>query len=756
MSDHLVPLGRTGWSVWRDAVLRSAGFPFDGLVRFAAQECAKAADAFLDGEHDRFEELFERALADGAATCRELAGDPRFREAVTWQNPNALTALNGLRSRETRRNSKWRLRERLVAAYWQRYCAKNETIGFFGPTAWITVDPRASAITFQHGRDVVRDRAVDFEYWALAAFSGEMAADPQVRAWLPASLPPHLTFDAAGRRVFRPALAPLSVSAVEAAALARCDGRGPANAVVAELVATGMVRTESDGFLVLERLAERELLNWNGELPIGLHAERALHGLIAGIGDPAVRDRVSGRFARLASARDDVAGSAGDPDRLGEALGRLADEFTAVTGSLPTRRAGQAYAGRGLCFEETSRDVDMVVGGRLLTDLAEPLALVLRAARWFTAELAHTYSVALREVYDDLSGGEVRLADMWYLAQGLLFGTGERPVDGVTREFGARWAKLFGLDGGMPGRFTSAELAETAVAVFPAERPGWSAGRLHSPDLMICADSADAVERGDYLAVLGEMHTAWPALDGAFLTRWHPRPDTLIRALAEDIGDRRIRPLYPADWPRYSGRLSHTLDGPSDRQLGFAAAPGADPDRLLPTTSVVVREHAGELVAVAPDGQSWPLLEMFSALLAMHTVDGFKLGHSGPHTPRVTVDNLVVARETWRSTVDVPGLVEVRDERAGYLAVRGWRRELGLPDHVFVKFHAETKPVYFDLTSPVYASLLCVMARAALEAGDGAMTVTEVLPVRHWLTDAAGHRYTSELRMHVVDPEVCR
>nr|BFE87622.1 hypothetical protein GCM10020093_102230 [Planobispora longispora] len=38
------------------------------------------------------------------------------------------------------------------------------------------------------------------------------------------------------------------------------------------------------------------------------------------------------------------------------------------------------------------------------------------------------------------------LSDLWYLAQGMLFGAGPRPVDAIAEEFARRWSELFGLD----------------------------------------------------------------------------------------------------------------------------------------------------------------------------------------------------------------------------------------------------------------------------------------------------------------------
>src|SRR6202034_2764292 len=58
-------------------------------------------------------------------------------EAVTWQNPAALVnAVVNVAENAPTKPSRARGREEIVASYWQRYCAKNDTIGFFGPLAW--------------------------------------------------------------------------------------------------------------------------------------------------------------------------------------------------------------------------------------------------------------------------------------------------------------------------------------------------------------------------------------------------------------------------------------------------------------------------------------------------------------------------------------------------------------------------------------------------------------------------------------------
>jgi 5-carboxymethyl-2-hydroxymuconate isomerase len=607
------------------------------------------------------------------------------------------------------------------------------------------------------GPALTRRRWVLFEAWAMRAYADAISADPLVRRWWAPMLCPQLTLD--DRRLRRPGRPPLTLSSAEAALLAACDGKQPAAAVVAD-PAIGL-RREDDGYTMLAHLAERELITWDAALPNTPAAEAVLRQRIAAIGDDAPRVAATAGLDRLCAARDAAAAAAGDPEALRAALAALDAVFTELTGAAPRRRGGEAYAGRTLCYEDTERDLDVRFGRPLLDEIAGPLDLLLRAARWLAGTLESAYANALRGLYEELradaGGGPVLLADLWYLAQGLFWGTGgDRPVDEVATEFARRWAELFDLanaDG--PIVASAAELDARVDAAFPRLRPTWSAARLHSPDLQLCAAGPDALARGEYVVVLGEMHAAWASFDNEVFTPAHPDPERLRAALAEDLGQRRVRPLYPLDWPRRTSRVAESLVGPTDVQLGFATAPGAEADRLVAVTAVEMSDVDGRLTAVDRDGRRWPIVEVFSQLIATHAVDAFKLTSPTAHTPRITVDRLVVSRETWRTTAGETGLARVTGERARFLAVRRWRLALGLPDAVFVKIGTEIKPCYADLTSPQYATLLCSMIRAAVEEGgdDVSVVASELLPGpdQAWVPDALGRRYVSELRLHIVD-----
>ncbi|MFI2713602.1 thioesterase domain-containing protein [Micromonospora sp. NPDC018662] len=760
---HRVPLGDTGWSVWRDAMLRTTGFPADGLAALSAPRAAAAADELLatgTGE-DRFDKEFDEALRDGAERLSTLAADPLLREAVTWQNRGALVALDGLArgGADAPRNVRRRDRERALLKYWQRYCGKNETVGFFGPACWVTVDRDQPEVALVNPGDrLTRRRWVWFESWALAAYADRIGADPAVRRWWPPMLRPHLAIR--DRVVLRPGRPPLTLTPVEAALLRAADGRRDAADLVTD-PAIGLRRPE-DGYALLDRLVERELITWDAALPVSPDAERVLAERIAAIGDEPARAAARAGFDRLRAARDAVAAAAGDPEPLRVALDALDATFTELTGVPAVRRAGQMYAGRTICYEDTARDLDVVFGAPLLAELAAPLDVLLRAARWLANALADAYLEVLRGLHDELraeSGGPVALADLWFLAQGLFWGGGERPVDAVAADFAARWAGLFGLDtlpaGTTDVRLRAADLAGRIDTVFPGVRPGWSNAAMHSPDLQICATDEAALRRGDYTVVLGELHAAWSSFDCAVFTPSHPDVERLRDALAADLGERRVRLLFPADWPRRTSRTAESLTGPTDRQLAFLDAPGAEPGRVLPTVDLTVDEVAGELVATASDGQRWPLAEIFAEAFSAHAVDGFKLVAAAPYTPRITVDRLVVARQTWRTTVGESGLATATGERQRFLAVRAWRRRLGLPEQVYVKLGTETKPCFVDLAAPGFAVMLCALVRAArVDGGDDvSLTVSEMLPdpTQAWVPDAAGRRYFSELRLHLTD-----
>lgn len=178
------------WVLWRDFAVRSAGFAASGLTAFGG-----------DGEPERL---------------RALASDARFREAVTWQNPAALVnAVDKVAAGAPTKPSRARQREETVASYWQRYCAKNDTIGFFGPLAWGRIADDGPPLAARSGA-LVAAREVHLEAWAVQALAAQLdpalciATGPRAEDELRARLTAHP--DAAARERGLAALARLEAA----------------------------------------------------------------------------------------------------------------------------------------------------------------------------------------------------------------------------------------------------------------------------------------------------------------------------------------------------------------------------------------------------------------------------------------------------------------------------------------------------------------------------------------------------------------
>ncbi|WP_154402873.1 lantibiotic dehydratase [Nocardioides speluncae] len=764
--------GGQGWAAWRDVVVRSTGFPVEGLLRLGVPEAAAVADAFLAGKASRAEvdAAIEVAAEEIRASLAEIASDPAFRAAVTWQSPEARMVLDHVAGPapevrlNTRQRHKVRRRQALVERYWYRYCGKNDTIGFFGPAVWARIGDGDQPVDVRPGPVVARDRRTYLEHRCVALLAAEVERDESVRLWAPVSLAPHVTLrDGA---IVRPPLPPLNLSEIEHAVLRHASGAVPAHDLLLAVRRTPSGRDlDRSGFVtVLSGLVNSGLVRWGWDPPMRPGVEHWLREQVAAIPETGPRTLALGVLDPVLELLRELDGQAPDADP-GPVLDRLDELFTALPGAQLRNRPGENYAGRTLAYMDTTRDVQVTLGRPLLEVCATPLELFLNSLRWVTWHAARTTLQALEEVYDQLAeeqdhaGQGVPLSEVWFLAQPLLAGD-DRPLDDVLTSFTERWEAMLGIAeaADVPRlRVDSTALAAEVERAFAAPAPGWSAARVHSPDLLLCADPATLADPGGGDAlVLGDLHVAWSTFDCTVFLDSHPDPDRLAGEFERVIGGNRVRPLLPEGWPWFTARVSPVLTLPGDSRLGFTDAPAGDTALLrLPDLSVV-RGTAG-LVVHAPDGRTWPLLEVLADFLAEAVVHVRPVGGTGrPHTPRVSIDRLVVSRETWEQPVAESGLATALGGIDRLVATRRWRAALGLPERAFVRLSTELKPFFADFTNPLSADSLCTMARSALQTDPGArLVVTELLPgpEHAWLTDAEGRRYAAELRLQYVDPE---
>ncbi|GAB1334027.1 hypothetical protein ACE1SV_06170 [Streptomyces sp. E-15] len=604
MSDQHAPvlLPGGGWRLWEQFALRGPGFPADGVLRLTPPGLAEAADKFGPGaeltgaEWRDFAAELATAAVRTARQLQEIAAEPRFQAALAWQNPAVLRTgiapfLRWNPDTDSR-SSMPRQREELVAHYWQRFCVKNDTIGFFGPVGWGHWDLSApGAVAVDPGRGFLAAQEVYFSGWAVDAVAKVLAEDPELMRWIP---PRRVSFvrcsDGTVRVPGRPAQ---KIGAAELAVLNRCDGTRHPAAIAADL---GLDIDEVTR--VVHALVSRRWVHWRLEVPAATHPDRALRRILERVPDRAARTRALDRLAVLERARDAVRAAGTDAGALTAAIGALEAAFATLTDSEAQRAKGERTAPcRGLVYSDAQRAATAMAGAGLLAHL-EPLRLCLTAARWMTNRFADAVRVRLRTVHDGLraAGGPVDLGTLWLHTLPSPHPDAGDLIDAVQAELRAKWARVLDLPAGVRRvRLTSADLAERVRREFDEPGDGWSLARYVSPDVLVIADDETALARGEVELVLGEMHCALNTMGASLFVHQHPDRDELLAETTRDFPGPRLLPMLAKELPlKWSTRSRPSLDRPEDVYVALVDQTG-DPHR--PNTvlgaDVTVEDRAG-------------------------------------------------------------------------------------------------------------------------------------------------------------------
>ena len=774
LAPHLVRLTED-WALWRTVCLRGAGFPLHLLAALGDTGLARAADAVIAAEaaatadgaardqaRSGYAAEFTAGVRRMSAALHEAAGLPALREAVAWQNRHALTtgidALVRRGPEPAKRNSQQRQHEALVASYLQRYCAKNDSIGFFGPVGWSQIDDdRGIRTTHAAPGFSLAARTTYLEGWAVrAVMAGHATA---LRPWL---VPRRMPFVGVEGTLLRVALTPpVPLTPAEAAVMRACDGTRDAGEIAAALLAghSAGFGDVADVFAVMARLADSGRLAWQVDVaPQDLQPERAVRALLSRVTEDGIRGPAEKALDELTAARDELAGAAGDAERVAVAMAGLEATFTRLSGEPPTRRAGKLYAGRTVAFEECLRGDSVRLGADVLDGLRAPLALVLDSARWFITVCGALYARHFREAYRQraaaLGTNVVPFVDVWMMVNDTLSDP-PKLIEPAMRALEQRWSAILDLPpGARRVQLRAADLRERVTAEFPDQALPWPVAVHHSPDLMIAG--ADAASDGRLTWVLGEVHPSMVTVRYASWLAFHDDPDAVRAALRHDLHAPAVWFAETAELGGTGAQQANSLHSPGDLRLLFAHdSCGYDPAATLPVGECdLVGSPAGLRVRRRDGTSERGLLEVVGDLISMTAANCFGLVPPGAHVPRITIDDLVVSRETWRLAATEPAFAGTTDESARYLQARAWAAGHGLPRHVFCRFTGEGKPIYADLTSPASIDLISRSLRRARKAStDATVTVVEMLPApdQAWFTDAQGLRYTTELRMVAVD-----
>jgi hypothetical protein len=692
-----LPAGRLSYAMYPRLLLRGTGFPVGPLLAPAGQD--------PDTDH-------ELAVEEVLRTLRAAFRDPRLREAVAQTNPGyyeiafgpgrALVTEAGYR--ELTKHG--RRQVRTAHRYLRRFLGKTETNSFFGPTLAATWEPGLAA-PLAVGAPVTEQNVTDLSHWVVLEFAARhrKATSPAHRSWRRDPLwrlEGTLLHDALrGRRVELTEAAEEVWQRLEAPAT-------PAALLAGTSLDAGSVRA------ALTLLAPA-LRPWP-EPPSTLI--RGAEWLVAeGLADEAVT-----RVTALLGA----AGSAWPGAH--QVRQKIRTEIAAV-GLDTARAAGRHYADRDVINEDRASPWNGCVrfGAAAVTAaqhmLGQVLPLFLLAALLRQADARE----AVARHFGGAPAGLVELA-----------AASIEPVTTRSAQLHALLAEL------LPDDQDTAEIRVDPGELAERLRPLWAQVKVADDDQLAAIPGFDLMVAGGPPGrgrwILSECHDDSSSAIGGITSRVQPGQGaefvSFCRAVSRWIDTERMATVIGR---RRSRHVTPELPGLSIELSGVSGKPR---DQVMPAAEAWVTADAARVVCAGRSYQLYPgdvSSTLFTALSLPCLVPvPFAAGRR--YAPRVVIGDVVVQRRRWVTDGRAGGAA--RRGEAGFRAAAAWRRELGLPDRVYLRHPDEPKPLLIDFHDPFGVADLNRLRPARL-------TCTEVLPELSDTWWRAGGPQPAELRIPV-------
>ena len=483
--------------------------------------------------------------------------------------------------------------------------------------------------------------------------------------------------------------------------------------------------------------------------------------MLNGISDNSLQKHCIQALDALEAGRHAVAKATNDERRLDKAIADLEKTFVGLTKEAPRTNKGTCSLGRSLIYEDCTRESETQIGIDVLNSISSALALVLEAARWFTNEVAAGYRKELWLIYNELMqrshNQAINLADFWPKISAIFSGNEERIIADIQHCFQSKWESILRVDREQRRcQYLSSEIEGLVRKTFSARTCGWISACYHSPDIMIRAASHEDIRNDNYEAVLGELHVGVNTLGTSLFVEHHPDRQALFEAAKVDLSGGRVVPLLPK-WLETPARAIPILVSPEDYRLTISSDPQpVDKSKILPLGSLWVEESDSILYVRTRDGKRrYQLIDFLGDMLMTVMANRFYILPSSQHTPRITVDRLVIVREAWTFNLEDVYFSRMNSRHKRFVSAIEWRHRHSIPRFVFAKLSTEKKPIYIDFTSPIYIDLVSRIIRRSLtvNAPSKSITFTEMLPSvnSRWLTDTQGAPYTCEFRFVAYD-----
>lgn len=645
------------------------------------------------------------------------------------------------------RNNPARKVEQTLLLYLQRVAAKNDTFSEFGPAGWGKIAQEGPPFSVIPEPGVGRREAF-LERWTAHAMVAAINADDEVFPELVPRLNPNgalkgAAFIAADSGETLP-LAPDELEVARA-----CDGRTPVHAlgadeqIVRSLVSRGVLRCAVEvpaltpnAFATLRD----DVTNWRS----GRAREKWLP----------LTDAIADLPSRFAGTAD-----IDSRQRL------LSEAHTALTGAGAAAKAAQRflYAAANPIGEECFRECHFTISEALINQVAAEAETWVDFWRDTYAFVASRVAEGLRHVLLQAAPGAKALPLPAFLRA---CETARLPLSGpgliglaviAFQEVKAAFREQLRPHLGLAEYVLTA--ADCHIIRNKFEYPKFDEYTYPSADLQISAKSPEAIARGEYQWIIGELHPPaallhhgfyWScpdraALNHAFAATTFGVPTAHFGFFAADFASHTTIRIFDA-----LPQLAHFV-APQRGCPNWRTTRPADAEVFIDETNgdVAIR-NASSREFLGSFARAWLIP------LGFHP---FQFGVA-PHTPRLRCGNVIVQRRAWTirqeelAPGDFTGL-----SRHLVLAIEQLRADRGLPRYVYIRpteqalrrsgaegRDKDTKPIFIDLESYLF---LEIFHRWLVKAGE--LEVTEMLPdPEHLAWQESDGRRTFELRTLLV------
>lgn len=644
------------------------------------------------------------------------------------------------------RNSRVRERERHLVLYLQRVCAKNDTFSEFGPSGWGRVGEHFSAISLSP-KPAIASRQAFLERWAAQTLASAIMADPEALMELRPRLNPvgrleenEFVLTDSGER--------LSLDATALDVAKRCDGKTAAHILAGK-----------NG--ILEHLAEHRVILWQAEVPaLEANAFDVLVSDIREWRDTPTRSAWLEHAGEIAALPKQFATTSDLPARAA-----LMSKARRLLGDLGSNQTGgrSLYAATNPVAEECFRDCDFHLNHAMTDGLTPQIEPWLDLWRDTYAYVASRVAAGLRDLMETAPMRDGALPLPAFLAH---CAANKMPLTGfgivalahlAFQEVKAAFREMVRERPDAPEWELTAE--DCAFVRRRFEFPPFDEYTFPSADLQISAASVDAINRGDYQWIVGELHPPVAMLHHALF--WScPDPALLSDALASTACGRpgMHYGFFAADFTAHT--VVRHMDALPALMTFLAPQRSNSRWRTIPPaeTEVYVEEGTGD-VCVRARASREHLGSFARAWVIPLGFHPFLFGRPG-HMPRLRCGDAIVQRRAW--TVDLNELTPGNYTGVSgdlVLAIEKLRVEKDWPRFIYIRpteqalrrsgaegRDKDTKPVFIDLESYLF---LEIFHRWLNKAGE--LEVTEMLPdPEHLCWQEPDGRRTFELRTLIV------